>query len=604
MVIMTLLGIPFLLMGETENRIAENERLALQAQYAAESTARMVKRWFDYPMHATNAINAPLEAIDRSQRLIDEDGDPATDPVPADGSSDYPYYKQYTDAVFAEPYSGSLADKLLGTPEGPDMVIDAGLSADAEAFLDDLSMKLFDVFPGKGRRAKISRIEVYAPPTHFKAGSWVRYGVGTAEVLAGIYQQDGDGERRLSERQVRFVFNEIPYVQESKRLGALHSCRSLYWSHAFNVHWGVVTSRVHVYLDDDLPHKYPAGLARTTSTALHYDRLWGWNDGALFGAYKDAIEDAPIEDPWLRVLAGDDIDEYESSWPFSWTGTPPLGSGQLTWHDGTNDGSHSGYRENALSALESRFGPGACPSFPYASWKAIARSGGPNVHYYSYQGGGTFREHGTGQEGDFRDLTNGRTGIFFFDTEDGAPPLDTDDDGRYENLTPSIYVEGGSWSVRGFVFLNAESFSVRGAIGQLVELRPPGEPFQDEDSNGRFDAGEDWINLAYPGVLGSTIWADADGTIGGDTVWDPAWNDRGPALEGSVNLQGILYTNGKFDSTGPAVHYGSVVAHERVETSETPYPADIYWDQDLRGAWPPPEWGLPRVMVTEWAAGL
>jgi hypothetical protein len=33
MVMLTLLGISFLLMAETENRIAENERLGLQALY-------------------------------------------------------------------------------------------------------------------------------------------------------------------------------------------------------------------------------------------------------------------------------------------------------------------------------------------------------------------------------------------------------------------------------------------------------------------------------------------------------------------------------------------------------------------------------------------
>ena len=47
MVIMTLLGIPFLLMGETENRIAENEKLSLQALYVAEAGALIAQRWFE-----------------------------------------------------------------------------------------------------------------------------------------------------------------------------------------------------------------------------------------------------------------------------------------------------------------------------------------------------------------------------------------------------------------------------------------------------------------------------------------------------------------------------------------------------------------------------
>ena len=40
MVILTLLGISFLLMADTENRIAENEKLSAQALYFAEAGAR------------------------------------------------------------------------------------------------------------------------------------------------------------------------------------------------------------------------------------------------------------------------------------------------------------------------------------------------------------------------------------------------------------------------------------------------------------------------------------------------------------------------------------------------------------------------------------
>ena len=36
-----------LLVAATENRIAENERLSAQALYAADTGAKVVKRWFD-----------------------------------------------------------------------------------------------------------------------------------------------------------------------------------------------------------------------------------------------------------------------------------------------------------------------------------------------------------------------------------------------------------------------------------------------------------------------------------------------------------------------------------------------------------------------------
>src|SRR5262245_62343455 len=90
MVMLTLLGISFLLMAATENRIAENERLGLQALYFGESGVRVVKRWFDYPASANNLINPPLNVIDRSLRWIDDDGDPATAPTTNDGVANGP----------------------------------------------------------------------------------------------------------------------------------------------------------------------------------------------------------------------------------------------------------------------------------------------------------------------------------------------------------------------------------------------------------------------------------------------------------------------------------------------------------------------------------
>ena len=47
--IVSLLGLSFLMMSETERRIARNERFSTLALYGAESGARLVKRWFDRP---------------------------------------------------------------------------------------------------------------------------------------------------------------------------------------------------------------------------------------------------------------------------------------------------------------------------------------------------------------------------------------------------------------------------------------------------------------------------------------------------------------------------------------------------------------------------
>ena len=74
-VVLALLGISFLLMAETENRIARNERRSAQALYAAQSTVRVVKSWFDAP---TTAMLVPGPGqIDRTQRSIVAAADPS-----------------------------------------------------------------------------------------------------------------------------------------------------------------------------------------------------------------------------------------------------------------------------------------------------------------------------------------------------------------------------------------------------------------------------------------------------------------------------------------------------------------------------------------------
>ena len=89
----------------------------------------------------------------------------------------------------------------------------------------------------------------------------------------------------------------------------------------------------------------------------------------------------------------------------------------------------------------------------------------------------------------FRDITDQKEGFFFFDTKDGMAPHDDDGDGRYDNLTPEITVQGGTWGTRGFIYLNSETFATRGVNGRPADFKAPAEPFQDKNINGKWDAG-------------------------------------------------------------------------------------------------------------------
>jgi hypothetical protein len=573
MVIMTLLGIPFLLMGETENRIAQNERLSLQAVYAAEAGAHMVERWFDRPGDAANVMNPPLDAIDRSQRKIDEDGNPGTAPVEADGSSGRPYYKQADDAVFDKPYRGDLMDALLGTEDGPDMRIDAEEgSAEAKVFLEDLSASLFNGFPDaeKGQRALIRSIDVYAPPHEQEGGTWNRYGIATVKVTAGIFQEYPDGsERLLAERSIKFVLNELPYTNEI--LGPLRACGDITWTQQLGIKWGIAVAGGDVDLGThDLQ---TTSLPRVIPSSVDVDLLWAHdNDGDWAAYYTDHVEldSFKIEDPWFRLVAGGvlkvdgtPVVGGTQPWPFTWSGS--VEHGVMTGHDDVRlyDPPYEPNHSNLFQGLSSPDCDVYEP-FPYATWKALALRGGPNVHYYAWDDAlQLFRENGDGDPKEFRDHS--------------------------------------TWGAKGLVYLNATVFHAHDVVGPNVSYQSPPEPFQDKNANGRYDAGEGYVNLQLRPSGGPTYDACWGDTYGGSAMY----NDRGPVVNEPAMIQGVLYTNGDFDSTGTGRYYGAVVVRGSVdELSAVMDSPQIYWDASLKEDWRPADWGLPRVLVTRWHTDL
>lgn len=618
MVILTLLGISFLLLAETENRIAENERRAAQALYFAESGARSVVQWFQRPGDPGNLVTPPAAALDRTLRKVDDDGDPATPPHDQDGST-WPRYKQGIDAngdgfddFFDRPYRFDLRNTFLGTEDGPDVRIDAAAGGAGRLFLDAFSDVLLGGFPdaGAGVRARILRIDVYAPPYLNIGGAWTRYGVATVKVIGRIVRTVSGTDEVLAERMVKVVLGEIPYATP---FGPLHSCRELAFQGPLTVAWGAVTAVDEVRLDPDHT-RIPASFPREIPAGTRVDLLWGYDSGN-FAAYRDAIAAGGrvLEDPWLRVLAGGAIVGAPAGltqpYPFAWTPGNPLLSGQFPAHEPGLDGTHS----NLFQGMELV----GCPELDYELWKSIATSGQEGVEYYAWDAGaGGFRRDGVGAPQSFRVLTDldpsdpsRRPAVRFFDTADGLPPHDDDADGSFDNLTPAIAIDGGTWSSQGVIVVNARTVRMSAVIGRPAPMRFPGEPFQDSNQNGRWDAGEGWVNLRYPAAVGGSFRADAaDGLQDDGTTAAPVRNARGPLATENVAMNGILFTSGLFEVTGGGgtVHYGSVIARGGIVQPNPLSPsARIYWAEGIRtGDWPPADWGLPRVTATRWETDL
>ena len=628
MAIMTLLGISFLMMAETENQIAENEKLSAQALYVGEASVRQVKRWFDRPRSSDflswNLDFPAVAIVDRTLRMVDDDGDPSTAAHAQDGVT-WPRYKQGVDItgpggvpdaiddLFDQPYRSALTDTLLGTEDGPDMRIDAGFSAAAATFLDDLSEDLVANFPDrdKGVTAKISRIDIYQPPHVNVAGTWTRYGMATIATTVQIVKPGrGGAERVIAERTVRAVLNQMPYPGP---YGPLHSCDSMDFNGDFTVHWGVASA----VSDADLTNnhqKLAASWPRDVPPTPKIDLLWGWNDSVAFNNLYNALDatNEEIEDPWFRYMAGGKVADV-AAWggnpalpnpfAFTWTDPDPLADGDWPNHEnGGQDGSHTNIMQDQPTVT--------CPAFDYEIWKQVATSGGSDVHYYVWSSGTSFKENGVGTARTFRDITDdpARSGaLYFFDTKNGVKPIDTDSDGDFDNLTPPIVIQGGTWGATGFFFINAETFQTKGVGGRATEFAAPGEPYADADQDGVFDAGEDYVNMQYPTALGDPFLVDSTDNLQNDgTFIGPVMrNSRGPSFNGTSNMWGILFNSGQFEATGNGLYYGSVISESGIgESSPAAGTPDFYWDESILGSWPPSNWNMPRTAITRWEVDL
>lgn len=606
MAVLTLLGVSYLLIADTENKIAENEKLSAQALYFAEGTAREVKRWFDRPPYGPNGganLTRPTTAVmNRAKRHIDVDGPGPGAEVAADGSPARPFYKTGVDRdgdgnddVFDKPYRPGLADMFVGTASNPDIEIDRAWSSGAAAFLDGMSEKIMPGFPaaGAGVSARVKSIAAYAPPyLDSGGGTWIRYGVATVSARVQILRNPGAADELvLADRTVTVVLNEAPYAAA---FGPLHSCDELGWNGAFRVHWGPATAAA----GGDMQPGTAAGMARSVPRDLpatpRIDLLHGHLSPSGDGAWNDLstnLEGKTIDDPWFRFFAGLDVVNWSA-----------LGSPQV-YPPGVADQDESNKFQNYPNV--------PCPDFDYRTWKSIARSGGSDVHYFSWDGSG-FNENGIpGGATGFEGLTDGKTGLFFFDTADALAPHDYDAGNVAANLTPDINIAGGGYGVRGLVYVNARLWSVSGAPGRPATFTFPGEPFRDRNENGVHDGppdgGEEWINLRYRAITSLTdpIVVDSsdtyDPSVPPPTPPHAIWNSQGPSVTHDAVVWGILYVAGQFDASGTAYYDGSVVTYAGTETgTKTSGTANLYWDPHIKDDWPPPGWDLPRVVVTRW----
>jgi len=664
-VVLTLLGLTYLFQADIENQIARSERDRVQLLGVAEGGARMVKHWFDQPIR--DDITAPSHLFlntydirkkkyfDVNQRRINDDGNPAT-PAIVSGDPNWVYYMQGVMApgspvpdtdpehaltLFQKPYRGSTAVTLMGTEDGPDIVIsEDSASADVRGFLQGINDTLFGDTSHSGR---ITKIELYEPPYVQVGAAWERYGIGTVKVTASKFRlAPGGGEVKVATRVVEMVLNEIPYTPGGP-FGMLHSCTDMDITGSFEGHWGLVSAMqdIEITTGGAIDVKWDSGVARLDPS--HWVSLGvPWDPADSYSKDLGQVEDAGVivgtilEDPWLNLRAFGFITDAPSLDPQAWPTAYVAGDNPA--YDEASDHSNLFQLDPTIT----------CPNFPYDLWKSIAQGGGNGVHYLSWVADDLFREGEVVKT--FANWTHNQAGLFFFDTRDAKEPNATD-----SNLTPPIKISG-TWYARGFFYLNTENFRTTGGSGVDVALIPPGEPYEDTiniglgyagvynaepftdwDGNGVYTFGEPyedtispanggidgsydaepWVNLNYDTVMSSVDRPDHrvvylpgtetfEVTLDGVTTSGTTTNARdasGLPVVAEINLYGMLYNNGAYSAQGNAGYYGSIIARNGVglDTGGAGGTPNIYYDHRLQeGEWPPAVLGLPLTLITAW----
>ena len=255
MVGLSLLGLGFVAMSETESSIAANEMNYVQAQSAAEIGAKTVIEMFQDADWATRNGILPQNITDfKTQR---------------NRSGTIDYYKETGGTLlFDTPFKGPDVHKFYGDVNSADVWIADNVKNGAQntanplakTYLDNLSATIFPGAPGAKERLRISEIRVYAPPVLNGSktptpptpddgkGFWVgenRYGVATIRVTA----QKLVGNVVKAERTVKAVIAETPFPTVD---GAIETSGSLVGSGSFEVYWGKILS------EKDLELKRPA----------------------------------------------------------------------------------------------------------------------------------------------------------------------------------------------------------------------------------------------------------------------------------------------------------------------------------------------------------
>jgi hypothetical protein len=251
---LSLLGLGFVAISETETAIAKNQLSTTQTQAVAEAGAKLVVEWFQDP--AWGQTNAGLPSNDGAVNA----NLAAIKTVRVSGPDSGVYRPSSQVRLLDKPYRPQFVNRFYGDENSADLIINRTTDATT---IDNFNNALLGANAEDKRDGEVTEIKIYAPPivggTLTPSGLnnadgtvqqfWVggqRFGVATIKVTATAFRDRTlTGAAKiapgniLGTHSVRLVVGELPLPIPG---GPIQSNTSISFGGDFIVHWGNETS--------------------------------------------------------------------------------------------------------------------------------------------------------------------------------------------------------------------------------------------------------------------------------------------------------------------------------------------------------------------------